>query len=226
MKTKTKILTAVAISVLALTPQLGATTVTSTTFAAWTGTTSADSEWTFTFPNGGSYDTAAGYSLNTSSSTYGTTNVKGPNGSGYTLNEGTYVSGGRNYQSLQSASNGIGTMVFTAAAGGLTAADLGLGISGNSAPVTITLSDGETFIASPTVGGILVWGFSSSTDITSFTLSTTSGTSIDLADFYAGTSTETAAETPTVELATAIMVGSGLVLLGARRKVFSNLSRA
>jgi hypothetical protein len=69
-------------------------------------------------------------------------------------------------------------------------------------------------------------GLSSATAITSFTLSTASGSAIDLTDFYAGGSNQQAAPpAPAAEVTTALMIGSGLLFFGARRRVFSNFSR-
>ncbi len=201
-------------------PRLAATEVVTTSYSAWLGTLSNNpTEWAFVFPNGGSYNTSSGYSLTTG--VYSPINVTGPDGSGWILSEGHY--GSSNSLTLQGASDGVGSMIFTAPTPGLTGFMLGVGISGKAAPVTVTLSDGETFTESPAVGGYVLLGLSSATDITSFTLTTTSGSTVELTDFFEGNSNEPASA-PAAEVATALMIGTGLLLIGARRKVFSNFS--
>jgi hypothetical protein len=95
---------------------------------------------------------------------------------------------------------------------------------GTASPITITLSDGETFTANPAVNGDVFVGFSSGTAITSFTLTTSNGSVIELTDFDAGNSNQPASA-PAGEVTTALMIGTGLLIFGARRRVFSNLSR-
>lgn len=227
MQIKNKVFCAVLFAAAACAPPLNATEIVTTSYSAWVATqTGTPTEWNFSFPNGGSYSTAAGYTL--SVGTYGPINVTGPDGSGYTLTEDTsYRVSGRSYQTLQGASDGVGSMVFTTPAAGLTAFGLGLGEIGTASPITVTLSDGETFTASPAVNGTVYLGLSSQTAITSFTLQTSSGANIELTDFFAGVSNESAsAPAPAAEVTTAIMIGTGLLLFGARRRVFSNLSRS
>jgi hypothetical protein len=93
----------------------------------------------------------------------------------------------------------------------------------------MTLSDGEIFTFNPTVGGTVNAGLSSATPITSILLTTTAGSQIELTDFLAAVSNQPADTTPpapAAEVATILMIGSGLLFLGAGRKVYSNLSRA
>jgi len=228
MQMKTKVFCTVLFAAAACAPRLNATEIVTTSYAAWVATqTGTPTEWNFSFPNGGSYSTAAGYSL--SVGTYGPINVTGPDGSGYSLSEDSsyHVSGtSYNLQTLQSASDGVGSMVFNTPAAGLTAFGLGLGELGTASAITVTLSDGETFTVSPSVNGTVYLGLSSQTAITSFTLKSSSGTNIELTDFFAGVSNEPAsAQAPAAEVTTALMIGTGLFIFGARRRVFSNLSR-
>jgi hypothetical protein len=223
MEFKNKLICAAIICSAAFAPRLTATEIVTTSFSAWTATlTDTPVEWDFAFSNGGSYSTATGYTL--SAGSYGPLNVTGPDGSGYVLNEAYY--GSSNSPVLQGASDGLGSMVFTTPAAGLTGMLLGLGISGNAAPVTVTLSDGESFTVNPAVDGSVLLGLSSATNITSFTLTTTSGSAVDLTDFYAADSNQTDSGSPTAEVATALMIGTGLLFIATRRKVFCAFSKA
>jgi hypothetical protein len=220
MEFKSKLFCAAILCAAAFAPRLTATEIVTTSFSAWTATlTDTPVEWDFAFQNGGAYNTASGYNLSVGS--YGPLNVTGPDGSGYVLNEADY--GSSNSPVLQGASDGAGSIVFTTPAAGLTGFLLGLGVTGNAAPVTITLSDGETFTANPALNGSFLLGLSSATDITSFTLTTSSGSAVNLTDFYAADSSETGTA-PAAEVTTALMIGSGLLFFGVRRKVFSGLA--
>jgi len=229
MQIKTKVFCAVLFTAAAWAPSLRATEIVTTSYAAWKATqTGNPTEWNFVFPNGGSYSTSSGYSLSIGS--YGPVTVTGPDGSGYNLTEDSsyYDSAiSKNIQTLQSANDGVGSMVFTTPAAGLTAFGIGLGEIGTASPITVTLSDGETFTASPGVNGAIFLGLSSQTVITSFTLTTSSGAAVELTDFFAGVSNEPAsAPAPAAEVTTALMIGTGLFVFGARRRVFSNISRS
>ncbi len=227
MQLKTRVVCAALLAAAAFAPRLNATEVVTTSYAAWTATlTGSATEWNFSFPNGGSYNTAAGYTLSVGS--YGPIVVTGPDGSGYTLSEdSSYFDSAisRNLQTLQGATDGVGSMVFTTPAAGLTAFGLGLGMLGTASPITVTLSDGESFTANPAVNGAVFLGISSATPITSFVVKTSNGSQVELTDFFAGASNEPATA-PTAEVTTALMIGTGLLVFGARRRVFSNLSRA
>lgn len=222
MSSKKGFLAAVACAALSFALPAGATEILTTSYSAWFATTTGSvTEWDFNIPSN-TYNTASGYSMTVGS--YGPINITGPDGSGFILQKNPGY-GTHSYITLQSASDGIGDMYFQTPAAGITAFEIVVGITGNAAPISIKLSDGETFTASPTVGGLATIGLSSGTAITSFTLSTASGSQVQLADFYAGISTQPAdVGTPTVECATAIMIGSGLILFGGCRKVYSNFS--
>jgi hypothetical protein len=214
------------LAALAFTVPAAATEVLNTTYNGWLSTvTGSASEWNFSFPSS-TYDTASGYNLNVANvAAYGTINVTGPDGGGYYLEKNSAYAG--NNLALQSASDGIGSMDFTTQSAGLTAFLFGLGLTGNAAPITITLSDGETFTANPAINGTAFVGLSSATPITSFVLSTASGSQVQLDDFFAGVSNQPAApDAPAAEVATALMIGGGLLLLGGIRKVYSNISAA
>ena len=219
-----KLFSAVVFVSAALASPMAATEVQTTSYNSWLGTVSgAVSEWDFNIPNN-TYDTASGYTLNVGS--FGPLNVTGPDGSGFSLTKNPGY-GNSNSITLEGADDGVGSMVFTTPTAGLTAFALGIGVSENAAPVTLTLSDGEVFTFNPTLGGSLLEGLSSATPITSFVLSTTAGSKVELTDFLASMSNEPgdAPTSPAAEVATAVMIGSGLLFFGARRKVFSNLTK-
>lgn len=223
MRHNQKIFSAVIFAAITFASLAGATEVQTSSYNSWLSTANGlATEWDFSFPSS-SFSTASGYNLNVG--VFGPLNVTGPDGSGYVLNKTSY--GSSNYLALAGPGDGVGAMNFTTPSAGLTAFGLGLGISGTAAPVQVTLSDGEAFTLNPAVGGTVFLGLSSATPITSFVLSTTAGTTVDLTDFFAATSGEPAAQAPApaAEVATALMIGTGLLFIGARRKVFSNLTR-
>jgi hypothetical protein len=224
MQTNIKIFGAIILAVATFSTKAMATEVQTASYSSWLATVSgAASEWDFNIP-GNTYDTASGYNLSVGS--FGPINITGPDGGGYILTKDPGY-GASNNIALEGASDGIGSMIFTTPSAGLTAFALGVGMLGNAAPVTMTLSDGESFTLNPAVNGNIFVGFSSATPITSFVLSTTAGSQVALTDFLAALSNEpgNAPSAPAAEVATAVMIGSGLLLFGARRKVFSNLSK-
>jgi hypothetical protein len=90
---------------------------------------------------------------------------------------------------------------------------LGLATTGNT-PVTLTLSDGESFSSISTA----FFGVSISHPITWLTLTTTTGSAVIVDDFYYGVSS-LPQDSPTSEGATMAMCGGGLlVLLGSVRR--------
>jgi hypothetical protein len=225
MNIKNTVVSALILAALTFTLPAGATEVVTTSYTSWTTTTSGSvAEWDFSIPFN-TYNTAAGYDLNVGS--FGPVNVTAPDNGSYNLQKNPGY-GPSNNVALQGPSDGLGTMNFVTPSAGLTAFSLGLGITGNAAPITITMSDGETFTVSPAVNGNAFIGFSSATAITSFSLSTLNGSSVNLTDFLTGMSNEPAdtGSSPTAEVATALMIGSGLLFFGGCRKVYSNLSTA
>ena len=230
MKINTRLFSALVLGALAVVPQVSATEIFTTTFNAWQqATTGPNSGGNVSIPNNGSYNTASGVTL-TPTGSYPTVVVTGTDGSNtyYLSGDGystTYNGHSFSSNSLEAAGDGIGAIVFTPSAG-VTAATFFLGITGNTAPVTVTLSDGEHYTTTLSPGTSTFVGFSSSTPISSVSLTTVSGSQVQLSDFYFGTSNDTSTPTaPAAEVTTALMIGSGLLLFGARRKVFSNFSR-
>ncbi len=199
-----------------------ATEVQTTSYSAWLNTVSGvKAEWDFNVPNN-TYNTSSGYSLSVGS--FGPITVTGPDAGGYNLTKNPGY-GPSNAVTLEGAGDGVGNMTFTPTGAGLTGFLLGVGISGNASPVTVTLSDGEVFTLNPSVGSNVFLGLSSATPITSFVLSTATGSQVELSDFFAAVSNQPAdTPAPTAEVATALMIGTGLLFFGARRKVFSNLT--
>ena len=90
----------------------------------------------------------------------------------------------------------------------------------NDANFTLTLSDNEVF------SGLALgnFGFSSSSEITSLTLSAVSG-SVTIDDFFYATSSQPQDPPQTIEGATFALVGGGLlILLGSRRKLIAKFA--
>jgi hypothetical protein len=214
MHHKNSIVGAVLLTAVALASQAGATEVKATSYSAWLATVSGTpAEWNFVIPGGTVLNTAAGYNMTVGS--FGPINISGPDGSGYTMTESSSGS-----VALIGANDGIGVLKFVTPAGGLTAFGLGVGLLNQSAAVTLSLSDGETFTLNPAVNGSVFIGLSSATPITSFVLSTTSGAQVEMNDFLAAVSNQPAGtQSPAAEVATALMIGSGLLFFVARRKL-------
>jgi hypothetical protein len=214
---KIQFLWALVFSAAAFAPRMNATEIVTTSYAAWTATVAGTpADWDLAFPNGGAYSTAQGYTLNVGS--YGPVNVTGPDGSGYSLNENSSYfdsTTSQNVTTLEGASDGTGSLVFSTPSSGLTAFGLALGMVGTASPITVTLSDGETFTANPGVNGDEFLGFSSATAVTSFTLTTSDGSAVELVDFQAGDTGEPA---PAAEVTPLLMVGGGLLAFLWRRK--------
>lgn len=218
MHKKIKVFGALLTAAVGLSIPAGATEILTTSYTTWKSTiTGTAVEWNDVV-SASTYNTAAGFSMPLGS--FGPLTVTGPDGSAYYLDKQYYGSG----TSLEGAVDGTGSVQIATPAAGLTGFLMELGVNGTQAPITITLSDGETFTASPTANGGVAWiGLSSGTSITSINLSTTSGSRVEVVDFLAGNSSEPA-QAPAVEVATALMIGSGLLVIGGVRKVFSNVS--
>jgi hypothetical protein len=118
------------------------------------------------------------------------------------------------------------TETITAPTGGTHALLLWLGANqvGNglsAQPLSITLTDAsnntQTFSLTTGATAPAYWGFTSGATINTITITGPSGYDVDLMDFYAGT--YPADQTSSVpEVATLLMIGTGLVVIGARRK--------
>jgi hypothetical protein len=222
MQTKIKILPTLAFSLFAIAGHGSATTIETTSYSAWVASLSGNPTDGFSYVASGSYSTASGWS--TTIGSYGTFVVTGPDGGSYSLNQTYYGSGSTS--SLVGASDGTGG-VNVSSVSGVTGIMLGVGETVSASPITVTLSDGETFTINPTVGGTTLIGFSSSTPITSVYLSTVAGSAVVLDDLLAGVSNlpaSTGPSSPASECATILLIAGGLVFLGAKRKIFSNVT--
>ncbi|MBV9267584.1 MAG: hypothetical protein JO061_15560 [Acidobacteriaceae bacterium] len=196
-----------------------ATTVTTTSFNGWKATlTGSPTELDFSKIGLNSYSTAAGITL----SAIGNSSIQfvttGPDNGSYSLNG--YSNNG--VTSLAGAQDGVGSINIAMPGSGENAILFGVA-STPSAPVTLTLSDGEVFTVTSTI-----FGLSISHPITWASLSTASGSRPLLEDFWFGTSSEpqdsntqsNQGVSATPEGATLLLVlGGSLLLFGARRKV-------
>jgi hypothetical protein len=188
-----------------------ATTITSTTFSGWkTGLTGTPTELDLSvIQTGKSYSTSAGLTLKAIGNASIGFVFTGPDNGSYKL---TGVSH-NNFQSLQAGTESTAAMNVTTPAAGDNALFLGLATTGNT-PVTLTLSDGESFSSISTA----FFGVSISHPITWLTLTTTAGSAVIVDDFYYGVSS-LPQDSPTSEGATMAMCGGGLlVLLGSVRR--------
>lgn len=195
--------------------EAGATTITTTSFSTWSSAAYTESGSQFDLnwsglSGTGSYDTSAGITLYGKTQTSVAYIFTGPDGSGWVLNGITYNS----LNGLAGANDGVGVINVAAPSGGVNAVLLSIG-STPSAPLTLTLSDGEIF--SGLSSGL--FGLSISHDITWLRLSTTSGSTAVIDDFWYGASS-LPQDSPTAEGATFILLGGGLLILaGAQRKL-------
>ncbi|MGC2662190.1 MAG: PEP-CTERM sorting domain-containing protein [Bryobacteraceae bacterium] len=145
-----------------------------------------------------------------------------------------------NYDSDYSNTVGFeaSSITVTTPVSGINAFFIQLGDSVAGAPITVTLSDGETIssVNSQSLNSPTYFGISISHDITSFSVSTTSG-NIFLDEMYSGVSTlaqdsgsgdgsgdgsgsgDSGDPSATPEAATILLIGGGLLaLVGSRRK--------
>lgn len=184
-----------------------ATTMTSTTFSAWTaGLTGTPTELDFSpIVPGKSYSTATGITLKAIGNASIGFNVTGPDNGGYKLTGFSY--GTHNFQSLEAGTDSTAVMNVTTPAAGNNAIFLGLATTNNT-PLTLTLSDGESFSSVTTA----FFGLSISHPITWLTLTTSTGSAVIVDDFYYGVS-NLAQESATSEGATMAMCGGGLLIL-------------
>lgn len=190
-----------------------ATTVQTTSYQSWTAqvTGTPAFEDVETLPTG-NYSTTAGVSD-------GPYVFTGPDGSNWFLKETTFGS----TTGLYSANDGTGGIEVTLPGSGQSAIYFKANTESNNLlnndNLTLTLSDGETFNI-----GSGQFGVSLSHDITSFELNTSSGEAPFLQWAYFGNSalpqdTETGDGAESIEAATYLLVGGGLlVVLGAKRR--------
>ncbi len=190
----------------------GATTITSTTYSAWTAwligqPTELDLSQIQT--NGHSYSTSTGITLKAKGNSSIGFAFTGPDNGSYKL---TGVSH-NNFASLEGGTDDTASVSVATPIAGDNALFLGLATT-NSTPITLTLSDGETFSSITTA----FFGVSISHPITWLTLSTTSSSAVIVDDFYFGAS-DVPQDSPVSEGATMAMCGGGfLILFGSVRK--------
>jgi len=184
-----------------------ATTITSTTFNAWkTNLTGTPTELDFTpITSGKSYSTSVGLTLKAIGNSSVGFVFTGPDNGSYNLTGFSYSS--QNIQSLKAGSDSTAVMNVATPGAGNNAVLFGLATTNNT-PITLTLSDGESF-SSITAA---FFGVSISHPITWLTLTTTSGSAVIVDDFYYGASS-LPQDAPTSEGATAAMCGGGLLIL-------------
>lgn len=190
-----------------------ATTITSTTFTGWkAGVTGNPTELDFTpITSGKNYSNSSGVTLKATGNPSIGFVFTGPDNGNYSLTGFFY--GAQNIQSLKAGSDSTAVMNVTTPAAGNNALFLGLATTNNT-PVTLTLSDGESFSSITQA----FFGMSISHPITWLTLTTTAGSAVIVDDFYYGISS-LAQDSPTSEGATMAMCGGGLlILLGSMRR--------
>jgi hypothetical protein len=191
--------------------QAVATTITSTTYSAWTaGLIGTPTELAFSpIVPGKSYSNAAGLTLTAIGNSSIGFAFTGPDNGSYKL---TGVSH-NTFQSLEGGTDATASINITTPIAGDNALFLGLATT-NGTPITLTLSDGETFSSIATA----FFGMSISHPVTWLTLSTTAGSAVILDDFYFGAS-NLPQDSAVSEGATMAMCGGGLLILfGSLRK--------
>ncbi len=194
--------------------QAGATTITTTTYNSWKATLSGTpTDLNFSAVTYASYNTSSGITLAATGNPSIGFVFTGPDASGWWL-EGTAFTGHLGLGGSTDAGAGINVAT---PAGGENAILLSV-TSTSGAPLTLTLSDGESFSI-----GTGLFGLSISHPITSAFLTTAPGSQAIIDDFVFGTSSLTQDGTgnpPAVaEGATFMLVAGGsLILFGARRK--------
>ena len=193
-----------------------ATTITANSYSNWLTDLSGSSiELDFTgVQTGKTYNTLAGLNLYPVSGPKLPFTFTGPDNAGYNLSGTTFTQYGHNFIFLEGASDGVGSIYITLPTGGENAVYLNLD-STNNTGLNIQLSDGEIF-TSP--AGPL--GLALSQNISWLSISTASGSHPMIDDFFFGTS-NLPQQSQTFELATAFLMGTGLVFLAAARRTFA-----
>ena len=192
-----------------------ATTITATTYNSWkTSLSGTPTELDFSGVHLTSYNTSTGLILAAMGNSSLQFDFTGPDNGAYQLSGTTY----QGIMSLEGASDTGAAINVTTPAAGENAILVSIA-STSGTPLTLTLSDGESFSLSSGV-----FGMSISHPVTSVFITTTSGSRAVINDFYFGTSSLTqdggqGNQTPTPEAATLLLTVGGLsILLGARRK--------
>lgn len=192
----------------------GATTITTNTFNTWKSAayqSGAPTGLNFLAINSAAYNTSSGVTLNAGSSAATFVGLNGPN---------YYLAGDVYAKTLASAAGSAASVSITFAN---PSNAFMIFFSGAATPYTFTLSDGQVF--SMTTQRL---GFSVSHNITSMSVSSTSGGQIVVNDFYFGVSSlaQDAPQSPdpgtpaaTPEPATMMLMAGGvLVLVGAKKR--------
>lgn len=202
-----------------------ATAITSTTYGGWTaGLSGSATEANVGAISFTSYNDAAGLTLTAiGNSSLGFT-FTGPDNGLYQMG-GSTLNG---YPALAGSTDAGAGLNIAMPSMGVNAFLLSIGTSGGT-PISVVLSDGETFVTSAGLFGVSI-----SHPISSLLLTTSAGSAILINDFYFGASNLTQDPiggdgsgstgggdvTPSAEVATWVMMaGGGLFLFGAVRRV-------
>jgi hypothetical protein len=195
-------------SVFILSGEVGATTITTTSFSTWSSsgyTTGSSTLVDLSTQPSGTYNTSAGLTVNGYIFT-------GPDGGSWQLSAQSAPVFGSNKVGLLGGNGGSINTAIPGAGNSAIFIDAGGSSTGS---LTLVLSDGESFTG---VNG--TFGVSISHPITSFLLTATSGSQPFLGYVYFGTSSEPQDAQPTIEGATLILISGGLlVIFGFRRKL-------
>lgn len=208
-----RLITISSIGILLAVGQAVATTITSTSYSAWTaGLTGSPTELNFSqIHPGTTYNTSSGITLNAIGNNSIGFGFTGPDNGSYSLVGYSYG----NITSLKGGSDTSASIHIATPLGGDNALLLGLASTG-STPINLALSDGESFTITTSL-----FGLSISHPITWLTLTTTAGSAIIVDDFYYGSSSLPQDEAS--EGATMAMCGGGLLILfGSIRKKTKN----
>jgi hypothetical protein len=199
-----------------------ATSVTTTSFSSWKTTlTGSPSEADFSVVSFTNYNTANGLTLPTIGNSSQGFVFTGPDNGAYQMTGISYNS----YTSLAGGSNSGAGLKVAMPGSGVNAFLLSVGSTGGT-PLTLMLSDNETFALSNGLFGISI-----SHPISSLLLTTTAGSQAVIDDFWFGSSSLTQDPTnpggsgsgqgaaPVAEAATSLMMAGGcLLLFGVCRK--------
>ncbi len=200
----------------------GATTLTWSTYNAWSANVTGPIELNFNTINvtSGNYNTASGKTLNPVSGPALPFLFTGPYTGGYQLTGGEY--GKYSAPSLYGPNTSTGNITVTLPSGGENALLLGLGTTGSATSMTVALSDGESFNLAAAPNAYEFIGLSISHDINWLTISASSEPIVD--DFFLASSRlaqDGPANPPSgpvaAEGATLYLIGGGLLsLFGVR----------
>ncbi|MBV8811045.1 MAG: hypothetical protein JO033_20440 [Acidobacteriaceae bacterium] len=138
----------------------------------------------------------------------------GPDGSGSYLFGATFSQYSHYFVFLEGASDGVGSINMALPTGGENAVYLNVD-STNNTTLSIQLSDGETFSSPAGPFGIAL-----SQSISWLNISTVNGSHPLIDDFFFGTSNLTQ-QSPTFEVATLFLIGTGLVVIAGARRMFA-----